>query len=119
MAKKSKSTQKRVQDIADELAQAAGRLREALDEVRPATTAELDIVRAEIKALASRVSKLEGAPAKRAPAAKTTTRRSTAASATAASRVPAARAAAKKRSSLAVRRSPARQHDEAPGGAPS
>ena len=103
MAKKSKSTQRRVQDIADELGQAAVRLREALDEARPATASELDAVRNDLKALTARVGKLEAAaaPAKRAPATKTTVRRATTprASGTAASKVPAARAAAKKRSS--------------------
>ena len=104
MAKKSKSTQRRVQDIADELGQAAVRLREALDEARPATASELEAVRNDLKALTARVGKLEAggaSAAKRAPATKTTTRRAAAprASATAASKVPAARAAAKKRSS--------------------
>lgn len=105
MAKKPNSTQNRVQEIADELAQAAGRLREVLDEARPATNTDIQGVRAEIAALAKRVSALEskGAPARRAPAVKPTSPRRAAAAkprgaATAASKVPAARAAAQRAS---------------------
>jgi hypothetical protein len=88
--KKTKSPQKRLEDIADELTSAAGRLRDVFD-VRPASGTDIDALRAELAALARRVDALEKAakPApRRAPARK--------AASTAASKVPAARAAAKR-----------------------
>jgi polyhydroxyalkanoate synthesis regulator phasin len=94
-------TQKRAQEIADELTHAVGRLRDALDDARPATATDLDALRAEIAALGERVGKLEAAakPAPRRPSAKAPAARKPAPRkprSTPASHVPAARAAAKR-----------------------
>ena len=104
---KTKGTHERVQDIAEDLAHAAGRLRDALDEARPVIAGELDVVRNELAALTARVAALEAAgkrstATKAATAVKPTTvrkpatRRQPAATASASSKVPAARAAAKR-----------------------
>ena len=76
--------QKRAQDLADELVNAAGRLREALsgeelagaagrvrgalDDLRPASLEELDALRRQVEALEARVAELEAAMAAPAPA---------------------------------------------------
>jgi polyhydroxyalkanoate synthesis regulator phasin len=76
--------QKRAQDLADELVNAAGRLREALggeelagaagrvrgalDDLRPASLEELDALRRQVEALEARVAELEAAKAAPAPA---------------------------------------------------
>lgn len=117
--------QERVQDVADELQQIASRLRDTLDDARPATAADVAALREELKSLGSRVAKLETParkPAARKPAAAKPAARKPAAAkpaaakpaaakpaarkpaarttrATAASKVPAARAAAKRTSS--------------------
>lgn len=53
------STQKRVQEIADDLASSVGRLRDVLDEARPVTGADLEALRADLAALSVRVEALE------------------------------------------------------------
>jgi polyhydroxyalkanoate synthesis regulator phasin len=63
-------TRERAQQLADELAHAANRVRETLDELRPAGQDELRALRERVAALEARVSALEGAAPKR-----TTTRR--------------------------------------------
>src|SRR5436305_13104115 len=63
----------RAQEIVDELAGAAGRLRDALDDLRPPTGDDVRALREELRALAVRVAALEEAQAgkpKRAPRAK-------------------------------------------------
>jgi len=58
-------TRERAQELADELAQAAGRIRGALDDLRPAAADEVRALRDELRALEVRVAKLEAAaPAK-------------------------------------------------------
>jgi polyhydroxyalkanoate synthesis regulator phasin len=70
-------TRERAQQLADELAHAATRFRETLEELRPADTGELRTLRERVEALEARVKKLETArpaprrrttPAKRPPA---------------------------------------------------
>jgi polyhydroxyalkanoate synthesis regulator phasin len=62
-------TRERAQQLADELVHAAGRFRETLEELRPAGSDELNVLRERIAVLEARVAKLE--------AARTTTRRRT------------------------------------------
>jgi polyhydroxyalkanoate synthesis regulator phasin len=67
-------TRERAQDLVDELSGAAGRLRDVLEELRPAGTDDVRDLRAEVEALAERVAKLEAAAKarpKRAPRART------------------------------------------------
>jgi polyhydroxyalkanoate synthesis regulator phasin len=67
----------RAQDIVDQLAQAAGRVRDVLDELRPPTVDDVRALRETLAALERRVASLEEqvaakpAPAKRAPARRT------------------------------------------------
>jgi polyhydroxyalkanoate synthesis regulator phasin len=49
----------RAQELVDELAQAAGRVREALDDLRPPTADEIRRLRADLRALEERVAVLE------------------------------------------------------------
>ena len=49
----------RAQDLVDDLADAAGRVREALDDLRPATSEDIRALRADLAALEKRVTKLE------------------------------------------------------------
>ena len=49
----------RAQDLVDELAQAAGKVREALDDLRPPTADDIRSLRADLEALERRVAKLE------------------------------------------------------------
>ena len=49
----------RVQDIADDLAQAAGKVREAIDDLRPPTIEEVRQLQRDLGALEERVSALE------------------------------------------------------------
>ncbi len=49
----------RAQDLVDDLAQAAGRVREALDDLRPPSSDELRALRADLEALERRVAALE------------------------------------------------------------
>jgi polyhydroxyalkanoate synthesis regulator phasin len=78
--------QKRAQDLADELVNAAGRLREALsgeelagaagrvrgalDDLRPPSLEELEALRRQVEALEARVAELEAAKAKPAAPAR-------------------------------------------------
>jgi ABC-type transporter Mla subunit MlaD len=56
----------RISELLDELGNTAGRLRGAVDELRPASEAELKSLRAEVRRLAARVDALEQAkPASR------------------------------------------------------
>jgi ABC-type transporter Mla subunit MlaD len=52
----------RISELLDELGNTAGRLRGAVDELRPATAEELKTLRAEVRALAARVEELETKP---------------------------------------------------------
>ena len=54
-------TRERAQDIVEELSGAAGRLRDVLEDLRPPTGDDVRELRAEIRALAERVAKLEQA----------------------------------------------------------
>jgi polyhydroxyalkanoate synthesis regulator phasin len=63
-------TRERAQDLADELAQAAGRLVGAFDELRPATADDVRSLREQVAALEQRVAALEAAGAKPARAAR-------------------------------------------------
>jgi polyhydroxyalkanoate synthesis regulator phasin len=63
-------TRERAQDLADELAQAAGRLVGAFDELRPATADDVRSLREQVAALEQRVAALEAAGAKPGRAAK-------------------------------------------------
>jgi polyhydroxyalkanoate synthesis regulator phasin len=68
-------TRERAQELADELAQAAGRFMGALDELRPATGEEIRSLRDDIRALERRIVALETAAAapakpKKKPAAR-------------------------------------------------
>jgi polyhydroxyalkanoate synthesis regulator phasin len=76
-------SRERAQELADELAHAAARVRGAIDELRPVTAEEIRSVREELHALERRVEALEAAAApavrKKAPAA--TARKASAAAA--------------------------------------
>ena len=78
----------RIGELLDELGHTAGRLRGAVDDLRPASADDVKSLRADLQELTARVAALESAakpkPAARKPAAKTT----------AARRTPAKRAAA-------------------------
>jgi polyhydroxyalkanoate synthesis regulator phasin len=63
-------TRERAQDLADEVAQAAGRLIGAFDELRPATADDVRSVREQVAALERRVDALEAAAEKPKRAAK-------------------------------------------------
>jgi polyhydroxyalkanoate synthesis regulator phasin len=63
-------TRERAQDLADELAQAAGRLIGAFDELRPATADDVRSLREQVAALEQRVAALEAAGEKPKRAAK-------------------------------------------------
>ena len=62
-------TRDRASDIVDELTGAAGRLRDALEEMRPPSAEDYTTLRDEVRALAERVARLEEAQKqpKRAP----------------------------------------------------
>ena len=73
-------TRERAQQLADELVSAAGRVRDTLEDLRPAGSDELVAVRERVEALEARVQKLDTArtttrrrttPAKRPPASST------------------------------------------------
>ena len=72
----SQIPRERIGELLDELGHTAGRLRGAVDELRPASAEELKSLRAEVDALTKRVASLEAAakpkPAPRRPAAKRT-----------------------------------------------
>jgi polyhydroxyalkanoate synthesis regulator phasin len=58
-------TRERAQELADELAQAAGRVIGALDELRPATADDVRSLREQVAALEARVAALEAAAAEK------------------------------------------------------
>ena len=64
----------RISELLDELGSTAGRLRGAVDDLRPASAEELKALRSEVRALSTRVEALEAKPkakpAARKPAAK-------------------------------------------------
>ncbi len=69
-AGQAQGTRDRAQELVDELAQAAGRMRGVLDDLRPPTADEVRVLQTEVAELRERVSALEArAPAKgvRAP----------------------------------------------------
>jgi heparin binding hemagglutinin HbhA len=83
-AAQAEQGRERAQDIVDQLAQAASRVRDVLDELRPPTADDLKSLRQSIASLEKRVAALESsqpAPAKpaakRAPAKRTPAKRST------------------------------------------
>ena len=51
----------RISELLDELGHTAGRLRGAVDDLRPASAEEVKTLRAELQALAARVATLEAA----------------------------------------------------------
>jgi len=75
---KAQIPRERISELLDELGSTAGRLRGAVDDLRPASEAELKTVRAELEKLTARVAALEATPKptpkpkrkRRAPAAK-------------------------------------------------
>jgi polyhydroxyalkanoate synthesis regulator phasin len=105
-------TRERAQELADELAQAAGRFMGALDELRPATAEEIRALREDLTALDARVAALETAAGATAPAA-------TAKRATAAGKAPAARKSAAKKPAAKkpAARKPAAKKPSAPRAA--
>ncbi|MGH2917912.1 MAG: hypothetical protein ACRDLS_04830 [Solirubrobacteraceae bacterium] len=66
----------RISELLDELGNTAGRLRGAVDELRPVTAEELKSLRTEVRALADRVAALE--KAKSTPRRTSTAKRATA-----------------------------------------
>jgi polyhydroxyalkanoate synthesis regulator phasin len=76
-------TRDRAQELVDELAATAGRVREALDELRPPASDELRTLQARIEALEARVGQLESKrrPARSSAAGKAAPRRKTGAKA--------------------------------------
>jgi ABC-type transporter Mla subunit MlaD len=97
---KAQIPRERLSDLLDEIGNTAGRLRGAVDELRPATEAELKSLRADVQALAKRVEVLERTPA--APKRKPAPRRKPAA-ATATATAPAKPAASRARKPAAAR----------------
>jgi polyhydroxyalkanoate synthesis regulator phasin len=85
------ASRERAQQLADDLAQAANRVREALDDLRPPTGDDVRSLREQIGRLEARVAELERKP-------RTTTRRRTTAAAakTSAKRTSAKRTTAKR-----------------------
>ena len=85
-AAQAEQGRERAQDIVDQLAQAASRVRDVLDELRPPTADDLKSLRQSIASLEKRVAALESsspakpaakrAPAKRAPAKRAPAKRS-------------------------------------------
>jgi len=60
----------RIGELLDELGNTAGRLRGAVDDLRPASAEDVKGLRADLRALAARVDALEAAPAPSKPAAR-------------------------------------------------
>jgi hypothetical protein len=73
----------RISELLDELGHTAGRLRGAVDDLRPASSEEVKTLRADLQALAARVDALE-AQAKPKPRRAAATKRASAASSSAA-----------------------------------
>lgn len=115
-AGQSQFSRERASELVDDLSQVAGRLREALDDLRPISAEDIKALSDKIDGLEARITKLEKpaaattrrAPAKRTTAAaKRTTTRATAAkkpAAKPAAKKPAARPAAKRTTSTAAKR---------------
>ena len=59
---KTQVPRERLTDLLDELGNTAGRLRGAVDELRPASEAEMKALRAELETLSARVAALEAKP---------------------------------------------------------
>ena len=55
----TQATRDRAQELVDELAQAASKVRDALDDLRPPTADEVRSLRADLRALEERVAALE------------------------------------------------------------
>lgn len=83
-------TRERAQELADELAQAAGRLMGAFDELRPASAEEIRSMREDLRALETRVAALEAAAAAPAKARRTSAPRKAATARKAPAKKPAA-----------------------------
>jgi hypothetical protein len=67
---KTQLPRERISELLDDLGSTAGRLRGAVDELRPATEAEIKALRTDLKALTDRVEALEAEPKpRRRPAA--------------------------------------------------
>jgi polyhydroxyalkanoate synthesis regulator phasin len=62
-------TRERAQELADELATAAGRVIGALDDLRPATADDIRSLRDDVRAIERRVAALEAAAAQPSPKA--------------------------------------------------
>ena len=58
-ANATQSARDRAQDLVDDLAQAAGKVREALDDLRPPTAEDIRSLRADLARLEKRVAALE------------------------------------------------------------
>jgi polyhydroxyalkanoate synthesis regulator phasin len=86
---KAQIPRERISELLDELGSTAGRLRGAVDELRPASEADVKSLRAEVRALIKRVEALESEPAK--PKPKPKPRRKPAATAAAKPAAPRAR----------------------------
>ncbi|MEY2513707.1 MAG: hypothetical protein QOJ89_1065 [bacterium] len=71
----------RIGELLDELGHTAGRLRGAVDELRPASAEEVKTLKAEVDALTKRVASLEAAAKPKPPPRRPAAKRSTAASA--------------------------------------
>jgi len=89
----------RIGELLDELGHTAGRLRGAVDELRPASVEDIKSLRTELEALAERVASLEAAAAKPKPAVRRPASAKAAASKPAATR-------AKPRKTAATRSAP-------------
>ena len=96
-AEQAETARTRAQDIVDELTQAAGRVREVLDELRPPTGDDLNGIRDQLDALERRVAALESKQTR----ASTTSAVSRARSASASRAKTASRAKAKPKASQA------------------
>ena len=79
---KTQIPRERISELLDELGSTAGRLRGAVDELRPASEAEMKVLRSEVEALTARVAALEAKP-KPAPRRRTAAAKPAAAKATA------------------------------------
>lgn len=80
-------TRERASELVDDLSQVAGRLREALDDLRPIGAEDIKAIGDKLDRLEARVAKLEqSAPARRSSAKRTTSTRKTAAKKPAAKR---------------------------------
>lgn len=93
----TQAPREKIVELVEELSQTAGRLRGAVDELRPASAEELKALRADLRALSRRVEALEGAPPKRAPAKRAAPKKPAGSRSTAA-KAGAARRAASERS---------------------